>query len=75
MEGIVDEVDEQDEQSRIVDTRKKEAIRILTEFNLWRRGEGQYSWSQDPAELRTLEITPRDIGKAIDYAVQYMKEH
>ena len=50
-----------------------EAAKILAEFNRWRRGEPPYDWSDDPANRKDLPYTPKQIGEAIDIAVQAMK--
>ena len=50
-----------------------EAAKILVEFNRWRRGDPPYDWSADPAKRKELPYTPRQIGEAIDIAVQAMK--
>ena len=41
---------------------KQEVIKILEQHNKWRRG----------ADIEML--SPKDIGKAIDYAIKYLKD-
>lgn len=50
-----------------------EAAKILAEFNKWRRGEPPYNWSDDPKKRKELPYTPKQIGEAIDVAVEAMK--
>ena len=44
------------------DNSKQKAIDILEEYNKWRRG----------ADIEML--SPKDIGKAIDFAIKYLKD-
>lgn len=46
-----------------------EVIETLTEFNRWRRAEGEYGASGIPCPC-----SPKLIGEAIDNAVKYLKE-
>lgn len=54
---------------------KKTAIRVLEEFNRWRRGQGEYQWNEDPSKNKQLDFNPTVIGEAIDFAVEYIKKH
>ena len=50
------------------------AIGILREFNKWRRAEGDYAFNEaDPSMNKPCPFTPEEIGKAIDYAVEFME--
>ena len=49
----------------------RKAIRILGEFNKWRRGEGIYQWNEDPAKNRNLPYSPTEIGEAIDEVLRF----
>ena len=60
-------------------TAKKEmtsklAVKILTEFNKWRRGDGAYGFTDDPKDYKDCPYTPTEIGKAIDIAVTVMQK-
>lgn len=51
----------------------KETIDILTTFNRWRRGEGEFEWSSIPSENKDLPYSGTTIGKAIDGAIVALK--
>lgn len=53
---------------------KEEALEVLREFNLWRRGEGKYKWSETPSENEPLPYTPKEVGKALDVAIAVLKK-
>ena len=55
--------------------KKEIAIAVLKEFNEWRRGQGEYVWNEDPSKNKDLEITPKQIGEAIDFAVEFLENH
>ena len=57
------------------EAEKRIAIAVLEEFNKWRRGQGEYAWNEDPSKNKVLDITPEQIGFAIDYAVEFLKTH
>ena len=42
---------------------KQEVIKILEQYNKWRRGDED-----------TDILNPTEIGKAIDYAIKYLKD-
>ena len=48
----------------------KTAYRILAKFQRWRRGEGEFAWSDDPAKHKPMPYTPKKIGVAIDTAME-----
>jgi len=48
--------------------KKSKALIILESFQKWRRSEPPYE------ESGSLEYTPTEIGKAIDYAIQTLKK-
>lgn len=48
---------------------KKRVIEILTEYQLWRRGEIPYQVGGEK-----LNISPFEISTAIDLAIQYLQE-
>lgn len=52
----------------------EEVIKVLTEFNKWRRGEPPYEWNDDPAKQRELQYSAKEIGVVIDEAI-YMLKH
>lgn len=56
-------------------SEKSSAIAVLKEFNEWRRGQGEYTWNEDPSKNKDLEITPKQIGEAIDFAVEFLENH
>lgn len=49
----------------------REAITILTEFNKWRRGEHPYD-GETPETYRGCPYLPKEIGEAIDVAIERM---
>ena len=44
---------------------KQEAIQILTAFNRWRR---------DNTGVCALNVTAKEIGEAIDFAIKFMQD-
>lgn len=46
----------------------------MREFNLWRRGEGKYSiqWN-GTLHLEPLPYTPKEVGIALDVAIETLK--
>ena len=54
---------------------KNTATKVLEKFNQWRRGEGEYSWREDPSKNKMLEYSPEIIGEAIDFAVDFLKRN
>lgn len=50
----------------------REALKMLKEFNKWRRAEGEYEWNEDPTKNKNLPFTPKDIGIALDTAIDLM---
>ena len=67
--------DPQDPNEAAKEAEKHIAIAVLEEFNEWRRGQGEYAWNEDPSKNKVLELTPKQIGLAIDYAVAFLKTH
>ncbi len=67
--------DPQDPDEAAKEAEKRIAISVLEEFNKWRRGHGEYAWNEDPSKNKDLEITPKQIGLAIDFAVEFLKTH
>ena len=53
---------------------KKKALEVLREFQMWRRCEGKYKWSETPSENETLPYTPKEIGFALDVAFDTLKK-
>lgn len=49
---------------------KEQAIKVLTEMQMWRRGEGSYSVMGNE-----MPYSPAIYGEAIDFAINYLKEH
>ena len=45
-----------------------QAAKILTDFNKWRRGDGKYTDVISP-----FDVSPKDIGIAIDVAIKKLK--
>ena len=74
-DGVVAESDPQDPNEAAKEAEKRIAIAVLEEFNKWRRGHGEYSWNEDPSKNKILELTPKQMGLAIDYAVEFLKTH
>ena len=48
-----------------LDMTKQEAIQILTAFNRWRR---------DNTGVCALNVTAKEIGEAIDFAIKFMQD-
>lgn len=48
---------------------KAECIKILREFNIWRRGNGKYSEAG-----AKLPYSPKEIGQAIDFAAETLSK-
>ena len=46
----------------------EEAYKILCEFQMWRRYEGKYAWGEP------LICTPKEIGIALDVAIETLKK-
>ena len=57
------------------EAEKRYAISTLEEYNRWRRGEGEYQWNENPSKNKRFAIPPAEIGKAIEYAVEYMRKN
>ena len=55
---------------------KQKAIKVLTDHNRWRRGEGEYSGegTSVSAPFPMRPYTPAEIGEAIDIAIHLMSE-
>ena len=51
----------------------EELIKVLTEFNKWRRGEPPYEWNDDPAKQMELQYSAKEIGVVIDEAINMLK--
>ena len=49
--------------------RYRGAYRVLKAYQQWRRGEGAFAWSEDPAKNRPCPYKPKTIGVAIDAAL------
>lgn len=52
----------------------EEALKVLIEFNKWRRGYVPYGWSEEPEKNLQMPYTPTDIGKALDVAISVLGE-
>ena len=52
----------------------KEAYEVLCEFQMWRRCEGKYKWSETPSENEPLPYSSKEIGVAIDVATEKLKK-
>ena len=52
----------------------EEALKVLTEFNKWRRSEAPYGWYEEPEKTLQLPYTPKEIGEAIDVAIKVLGE-
>ena len=50
-----------------------EAYKVLAEFQKWRRSEGIYS-PRNPEENKQFPYSPALIGKAIDVALDALKD-
>lgn len=48
---------------------KEQAIKVLSEMQMWRRGEGAYSIMGE-----VMPYSPAIYGEAIDYAIKYMND-
>ena len=45
-----------------------EAVKVLRDFQMWRRGKGKYRWNEDPAKNLPMP-NPQVVGEAIDVAI------
>lgn len=52
----------------------KEALEVLSEFQMWRRGEGKYAWSETPFENEPLLYSASAVGVALDVAIETLKK-
>ena len=48
----------------------KEAYEVLCEFQMWRRAEGKYKWSEIP---KALPYSAKTVGIALDVAIETLK--
>lgn len=51
----------------------EEVIKVLTEFNKWRRGEPPYDWNEDPSLMIEFPFDVKEVGEAIDEAINMLK--
>lgn len=49
----------------------KEAYEVLREFQMWRRAEGKYKWSEIP---EALPYSAKEVGVALDVAIEMLKK-
>ena len=49
---------------------KKELSLALRRYNRWRRGTGEFSWSDDPLKRRPQPYCPETCGYIIDRAAK-----
>ena len=47
---------------------------MLLEHNKWRRGEGQYSFCENPVTSVPSPFTPTQLGRIIDKAAEVLKK-
>ena len=52
----------------------EEVINILSKFNTWRRGLPPYEWNEDPSKQVELPYSAKEIGVAIDEAVDMLRQ-
>ena len=52
----------------------EEVVHILSEFNTWRRGLPPYEWNEDPSKQKELQYSAKEIGVAIDEAVDMLRQ-
>jgi len=52
----------------------EEVVHILSEFNNWRRGLPPYEWNEDPSKQKELQYSAKEIGFAIDAAVDMLRQ-
>lgn len=52
----------------------KETYEVLCEFQAWRRGEGKYAFSETPSENEPLPYSAKEIGIALDVAIETLKK-
>ena len=50
-----------------------DAIKVLTDFNKWRRGEPPYDWNEDPSLMIEFPFDVKEVGEAIDEAINMLK--
>ena len=52
----------------------EEAYEVLREFQMWRRGEGKYAFSETPSENERLLYSASVVGIALDVAIETLKK-
>lgn len=52
----------------------KEALKVLIEFNKWRRGDAPYGWYEEPEKVVEMPYNPTEVGKALDVAISVLGE-
>lgn len=53
--------------------KAEEVANVLAEFNTWRRGLPPYEWNDDPSNQKELQYSAKELGIAIDAAVDMLK--
>ena len=54
--------------------QRKEIIEKLKTFQRWRRGEGEFQWSEDPAKNKPLPFNAQELGECLDAAIKALSE-
>lgn len=52
----------------------EDAYAILCEYQLWRRGEGKYAWSEVPEENKAFPYSQKLLGNALDVALDVLSK-
>lgn len=48
----------------------EKTLKVLEEYQKWRRGEPPYDPKDDLAENKTMPYSPKEVGEAIDAAIR-----
>lgn len=51
----------------------EKVIDVLVEFNKWRRSLPPYEWNEDPSKQKEFPYSPKEVGVAIDEAIDCCK--
>lgn len=45
-------------------------LKVLKEYQDWRRGIGSYAWNEIPEKNKEFPYSPKEVGEAIDEAIR-----
>lgn len=50
----------------------KNHLKVLKEYQNWRRGIGSYAWNEIPEKNKEFPYSPKEVGEAIDEAIRVL---